>query len=95
MFQQGCNLRNKRPSHARLSGLSSCIQQGRPSTWYAADLTGGNVMLTSCCSAARGLKAKVADFGLARKLDLKSRTETNIYGTVRNAVDNADAGLEA
>jgi hypothetical protein len=52
-------------------------------------------MLTSCCSAARGLKAKVADFGLARKLDLKSRTETNIYGTVRNAVDNADAGLEA
>jgi hypothetical protein len=46
-------------------------------------LTGGNVMLTSCRSRRRGFKAKVADFGLARKLDFESRIKTNIYGTVR------------
>ena len=57
----------------------------RLSTWFAADLTGGNVMLTSCRSRPRGLRAKIADFGLARKLDLQTRIKTNIYGTVRSS----------
>lgn len=46
------------------------------------DLTGGNVLLASDSSSFSGVVAKVADFGLARAMDVKSKIETRTYGTV-------------
>ena len=46
------------------------------------DLTGGNVLLASDKSSPSGVVAKVADFGLARAMDVKSKIETRTYGTV-------------
>jgi hypothetical protein len=42
----------------------------------------GNILLTADAGAPHGFAAKVADFGLARSLDLHSRIETRTYGTV-------------
>lgn len=42
----------------------------------------GNILLTSDEAAPHGFAAKVADFGLARQLDIRSRVETRTYGTV-------------
>ncbi|KAK9820570.1 hypothetical protein WJX72_011761 [[Myrmecia] bisecta] len=46
------------------------------------DLTGGNILLSSSSADPRGFCAKVADFGMARELQIKSRIETATYGTV-------------
>ena len=46
------------------------------------DLTGGNVLLAKDETTKTGLVAKVADFGLARNLDMASKIETRTYGTV-------------
>lgn len=46
-----------------------------------ADLKGGNVLLKSADNA-RGFKAKVADFGLARHLRVEERIQSNKYGTI-------------
>ena len=46
------------------------------------DLTGGNVLLATDETCKLGLVAKIADFGLARNLDVSSRIETRTYGTV-------------
>jgi serine/threonine protein kinase len=42
----------------------------------------GNVLLTSSDSHPHGFSAKVADFGLARNLDVTSKVETRTYGTI-------------
>lgn len=51
------------------------------------DLSGWNVMLASAGAAAaeggRGFVAKVADFGLSRTLEIRSKMQTANYGTVR------------
>ncbi|KAK9825366.1 hypothetical protein WJX81_004837 [Elliptochloris bilobata] len=46
------------------------------------DLTGGNILLTSWPANQHGFCAKIADFGLARDLEVKSRIETKTYGTI-------------
>ncbi len=50
------------------------------------DLSGWNVMLASAGAAAaeggRGFVAKVADFGLSRTLELRSKMQTANYGTL-------------
>lgn len=46
------------------------------------DLTGGNVLLASNPDSPAGVTAKIADFGLARAVDVQSRIETRTYGTV-------------
>lgn len=46
------------------------------------DLTGGNVLLASNPASPAKVTAKIADFGLARALDVKSKIETRTYGTV-------------
>ncbi|CAL8470312.1 g9854 [Coccomyxa elongata] len=46
------------------------------------DLTGGNVLLTSSAEQPHGFTAKVADFGLARNLNITSKVETRTYGTI-------------
>lgn len=51
------------------------------------DLSAWNVMLCSSGAAAaegaRGFVAKVADFGLSRTLEIRSKMQTANYGTVR------------
>ena len=57
---------------------------------FRADLSGGNVMLRTAEDCRHGLAAKVADFGLSRIMDVQSRMQTRMYGTVRlRAVDHA------
>ena len=51
-------------------------------TERCAGACAGNILLTSDAGAPHGFAAKVADFGLARSLDLQSRIETRTYGTV-------------
>ncbi|KAK9839806.1 hypothetical protein WJX81_003100 [Elliptochloris bilobata] len=46
------------------------------------DLTGANVLLTSSPDVPHGFTAKVADFGLSREMNCKSRVETRTYGTI-------------
>ena len=46
------------------------------------DLTGGNVLLATDPSSPNGVVAKVADFGLARAMEVQSKIETRTYGTV-------------
>ena len=46
------------------------------------DLSGGNILLTSCTANPHGFSAKVSDFGLARDLDVLSKIETKTTGTV-------------
>ena len=46
------------------------------------DLTGGNVLLATDPSSRNGVVAKVADFGLARSMEVQSKIETRTYGTV-------------
>eukprot|EP00879_Flechtneria_rotunda_P024348 GHRR01025807.1.p1 GENE.GHRR01025807.1~~GHRR01025807.1.p1 ORF type:complete len:558 (+),score=172.49 GHRR01025807.1:730-2403(+) len=46
------------------------------------DLTGGNVLLTTCANNPHGFSAKVTDFGLARSKDLTTRTTPGSYGTI-------------
>ena len=46
------------------------------------DLTGGNVLLATDTSSPNGVVAKVADFGLARAMEVQSKIETRTYGTV-------------
>ena len=46
------------------------------------DLTGGNVLLTTDTASPSHVLAKVADFGLARTVDVQSKIETRTYGTV-------------
>lgn len=50
------------------------------------DLSGGNVLLTSCLSNPHGFSARVTDFGLARNLDVKARTAPGRYGTITHMV---------
>jgi Protein tyrosine and serine/threonine kinase len=50
--------------------------------WGVQDLTGGNVMLTSCPTNPHGFCARVSDFGLSRSMDANMRIQTNTYGTV-------------
>ena len=40
-------------------------------------------MLTSSLACRLGFIAKIADFGLARDLDVRTRINTRMYGTVR------------
>ncbi len=42
----------------------------------------GNVLLTDSNAQPHGFSAKVADFGLARNLDICSKVETRTYGTI-------------
>eukprot|EP00884_Botryococcus_braunii_P014358 jgi/Botrbrau1/22923/Bobra.0030s0002.2 len=46
------------------------------------DLSAGNVLLQSCSERPYGFAAKIADFGLARQMDIQSRISTDSYGTV-------------
>ncbi|KAK9834124.1 hypothetical protein WJX81_000060 [Elliptochloris bilobata] len=46
------------------------------------DLTGGNVLLKSIGKGAQSFKAMVSDFGLARDMDVRSRLQTQTYGTI-------------
>jgi len=46
------------------------------------DLTGGNILLASHPESPSGVLAKIADFGLARTMDVQSKIETRAYGTV-------------
>jgi len=46
------------------------------------DLSGGNVMLTSCSINPHGFQAKVGDFGLSRDADASARIAGNLYGTI-------------
>eukprot|EP00884_Botryococcus_braunii_P002388 jgi/Botrbrau1/1214/Bobra.0163s0022.1 len=46
------------------------------------DLTGGNVLLTDDPTAAHGWMAKVADFGMAREVNVAACIKTRTYGTV-------------
>ena len=46
------------------------------------DLSGGNILLTSCSQNPHGFTAKVSDFGLARDLDVLSKIQTKTTGTV-------------
>ena len=49
------------------------------------DLSGGNVMLRTAEDCPHGgVAAKVADFGLSRIMDVQSRMQTRMYGTVRH-----------
>ena len=49
-----------------------------------SDLSGGNVMLRNAEDCPHGnIAAKVADFGLSRIMDVQSRMQTRMYGTVR------------
>lgn len=45
-------------------------------------LAAGNVLLAASESQPHGFSAKVADFGLARNLDICSKVETKTYGTI-------------
>ena len=47
-----------------------------------SDLTGGNILLASAEDAPHGVTTKVADFGLSREMDARSKVETRTYGTV-------------
>ena len=47
-----------------------------------ADLSGGNVMLVSNAARPHGFCAKITDFGLSRVMDVQSRMQTRMYGTV-------------
>ena len=50
-----------------------------------SDLSGGNVMLRNVEDSPHGnVAAKVADFGLSRTMDVQSRMQTRMYGTVRH-----------
>ena len=40
-------------------------------------------MLVSDPERPHGFRAKIADFGLSRVLDVQSRMQTRMYGTVR------------
>ena len=52
---------------------------------FCADLSGGNVMLRTAEDCRHGaVTAKVADFGLSRIMDVQSRMQTRMYGTVRS-----------
>lgn len=46
------------------------------------DLSGGNVMLTSCSINPHGFQAKVGDFGLSRDADASAKIAGNVYGTI-------------
>eukprot|EP00884_Botryococcus_braunii_P023548 jgi/Botrbrau1/9878/Bobra.0080s0013.1 len=46
------------------------------------DLTSQNILLQSSSDVAHGFQAKVADFGLARIVNLRMRISSNSYGTV-------------
>lgn len=47
------------------------------------DLSGGNVLLTATYATAHGFRARISDFGLARKLlDVRSNVSTMSYGTM-------------
>ena len=46
------------------------------------DLSGGNVMLTSCSINPHGFQAKVGDFGLSRTGSATARIAGNLYGTI-------------
>ena len=46
------------------------------------DLSGGNVMLTSCSINPHGFQAKVGDFGLSREASASARVAGNLYGTI-------------
>jgi serine/threonine protein kinase len=46
------------------------------------DLSGGNVLLTYSKTNLHGFRAKVADFGMAREMDVAQRMQINQYGTV-------------
>lgn len=46
------------------------------------DLSGGNVMLTSCSFNPHGFQAKVGDFGLSREASASGRLAGNLYGTI-------------
>ncbi len=85
----------------------SCAPQGI----VHGDLTAWNVMLCTAQDpgadrSGRNFVAKVADFGLSRTLDLRSKIKTRTYGTVRGAwrgravwvwvwVSSVGCGLEA
>lgn len=46
------------------------------------DLSGGNVMLTSCSINPHGFQAKLGDFGLSRTANASARVAGNVYGTI-------------
>lgn len=69
--RRGCRCgqgRGRGPGGALLSG--------------ACGATGGNVLLCSDSNNSRGFVAKVADFGMARVLDVDERIQTRMYGTI-------------
>lgn len=49
---------------------------------HVQDLSGGNVMLTSCSINPHGFQAKVGDFGLSRDADASAKIAGNVYGTI-------------
>jgi len=58
-----------------------------------ADLSGGNVMLRTAEDCCHGpVTAKVADFGLSRIMDVQSRMQTRMYGTVRSQLCRSQPG---
>ena len=62
---------------------SSCVHAHTMTSVCLADLSGGNVMLRTAGDCQHGVTAKVADFGLSRIMDVQSRMQTRMYGTVR------------
>lgn len=66
--------------------IASALQYLHAHDIVHGDLSGWNVMLTSSGATGalgnRGFTAKVADFGLARSMDLQARITTRNYGTI-------------
>ena len=56
------------------------------------DLSGGNILLTSCTQNPHGFSAKVSDFGLARDLDVLSKIQTKTTGTVTHMAPEVRPG---
>lgn len=59
------------------------------------DLSGGNVMLTSCQVNPHHFSARVVDFGLARSNSPVDRVTQNMYGTVTHMAPELMAGSSA
>lgn len=59
------------------------------------DLSGGNVMLTSCQVNPHHFSARVVDFGLARSSSPIERVTENMYGTVTHMAPEVMSGASA
>ena len=59
------------------------------------DLSGGNVMLTSCQVNPHRFSARVVDFGLARSSDPVQRVSENMYGTITHMAPEMMTGSSA